>query len=118
MTPQERSSYIVIFEGHYSRVLQIVVKALAQSKLLALDTNLLKLERPTFKERANILTEIQKIMLPVASALGLIYDATVLDEYINLMHQMADAIEDSDTNELQEIVAILDKKPFICQEMK
>ncbi|MDC9605604.1 hypothetical protein [Xenorhabdus griffiniae] len=115
---KERAYYIAIFESHYNRVLQIVVKALAQSKLLALNTALLKQESPTFKERANILSDVQKVMRSVADTLGLNYDATVLDEYIDLMHKMADAIEDNNADELQKIVEILDRKPFICQEFK
>ncbi|WP_426577618.1 hypothetical protein ACP179_05840 [Xenorhabdus stockiae] len=100
-TQQERTFYIAKFEVHYSRVLQIVAKALVQSQVLALNIDQLKREKPTFKEMANILSKIQKKMNPVAAALGLEYDATVLDEYIDLMHKMADAIENDDTDELQ-----------------
>ncbi|HHN8405174.1 TPA: hypothetical protein ACRRXZ_003753 [Morganella morganii] len=108
-------TYIAAFHGHYNRVLGIVAHALSQSKMFSLNLSLLSAESPSFKERANILSEVQSKFIPLAESLGLEYDASVLDEYIALMHEMADAIDNNDQASLLHVVSQLDKKPFICR---
>ncbi|MER1962336.1 hypothetical protein KC821_14665 [Proteus vulgaris] len=117
MAPQEYDTkiYIAAFHGHYNRVLEIVAHALAQSKMVYLDLNILSKETPSFKERADILSKVQEMFVPIAKTLSLEYDAFILDEYIRLMHQMADAIDNKDEKSLLEVVSELDKKPFICR---
>ncbi|MEQ5622506.1 hypothetical protein [Providencia rettgeri] len=111
----EQNIYIAAFHGHYNRVLEIVARALSQTKMLSLDLNILSQETPSFKERANILSKVQAALIPLADSLGLDYDACVLDEYIGLMHEMADAIDNRDEDSLHRVVSELDRKPFICR---
>ncbi|WP_210453097.1 hypothetical protein [Pantoea ananatis] len=112
------AAFTAAFEGHYSRVLGIVARALAQTKIFSFSPELLQQENPTYRERAKVLTEAHEIMKSAANMAGLEYDASVLSEYIQLMHDMANAIDSGDRDELMRVIEILDRKPFICPEFK
>ncbi|EGS7662346.1 hypothetical protein I4R72_002452 [Salmonella enterica] len=103
----------VLFDGFYARVLHIVARALSQSKLFAFDISYLQGEDPSYKERANLLSEIHRDMKKVSEVLGFSYRNDVIGEYVWLMHKMADAIEVGDEVALKETIDELDKKPFI-----
>ncbi|ELY6375174.1 hypothetical protein BS419_18460 [Cronobacter sakazakii] len=103
----------VIFDGLYSRILHVVARALSQTKLFSFDIEYLQAENPSYRERADILSSIHDDMRKVADALGFDYQADVIGEYVQLMHQMASAIEDGNQEKLQEVICILEKKPFI-----
>ncbi|MGK4331015.1 hypothetical protein [Lonsdalea quercina] len=104
------------FEGHYSRVLAIVARALSTTKTFSFAPEFLQQENPSYKHRANILTKAHSVMKTIADMLGLNFDADVLDEYIALMHEMANAIDSADKEKLLTVIAHLDKKPFTCQK--
>ncbi|MEN4604061.1 hypothetical protein ABEG90_15750 [Pantoea agglomerans] len=112
------SAFVAAFEGHFAKVLGIVARALAQTKLFSFSPELLQHENPTYRERAELLTKAHEIMKSAAGMAGLDYDASVLSDYIQLMHDMADAIDSGNRDELMRVIEILDKKPFICPEFK
>ncbi|WP_312925277.1 hypothetical protein [Atlantibacter hermannii] len=104
----------VIFDGLYSRILHVVARALSQTKLFAFDIEYLQGENPSYKERADLLSDVHSDMQKVAEVLEFEYQADVIGEYIVLMHEMADAIDAGDEEKLQAAIRALDKKPFIC----
>lgn len=104
------------FEGHFSRVLGIVARALAQTKMFSFAPELLQQENPSYIARAELLTKAHEIMVAAAEMAGLEYDASVLGEYIDLMHEMANAIDACDKVNLLDVIDRLDRKPFICPQ--
>lgn len=104
----------VIFDGLYARILHVVARALSQTKLFSFDIEFLKSENPSYRERANLLADVHRDMRKVADALDFDYQADVIGEYVQLMHEMATAIEEGNEEKLQEVISTLDKKPFVC----
>lgn len=115
LSKEQQALYAAAFEGHYARVLGIVARALSTTKTFSFAPEYLKQENPSYKFRADILTKAHSVMETVADMLGLDFDAFVLGEYIGLMHEMANAIDAGDQKRLLEVIAELDKKPFVCQ---
>lgn len=103
----------VIFDGLYSRILHVVARALSQTKLFSFDIEYLQGENPSYRERADLLSDIHEDMRKVALALEFDYQADVIGEYVQLMHEMASAIEDGNEEKLKEVICTLDGKPFI-----
>jgi len=101
---QHEAVYKAAFEGYYARVLHIVYRSLSQTKLFAGAIGILQQENPSYKERANILSEVHCEMDKVAEALKLDYQSHVLEEYIDLMHRMADAIDTGNEEELKKVI--------------
>lgn len=115
MTPQEEQNlYKVLFEGFYARILHVVSRSLSQTKRFSFDIEYLQGENPSYKERAQSLSEAHEDMKKVAGVLHFDYEAEQIGEYVDLMHKMADAIEAGDEDVLKAVIAELDKKPFIC----
>lgn len=115
MTPHEAHNLQkVLFDGFYTRILHIVARSLAQTKLFAFDISYLQGENPSYKERADLLSDVHEDMKRVSAALEFDYQHEVIGDYIRLMHKMADAIEAGDEDTLKQAIDELDKKPFIC----
>ncbi len=115
MTPLEAQNLNkVLFDGFYARILHVVSRSLAQTKLFAFDISYLQGENPSYKERANLLSGVHEDMRKVAEALDFDYRYEVIGDYVTLMHRMADAIEAGDEVELKRVIEELEKKPFIC----
>lgn len=105
------SQFSAIFYGYYYRVLEIANRALHQAKLRSIEV--LQKENPSYKELAENLYQIHDKLSKIAPALGLDYDASKLEDYVNLVNDMAIAIDAGDSDTLNSTVAILDKKPFL-----
>lgn len=115
MTPLEAQNLNkVLFDGFYARILHIVARSLAQTKLFSFDISYLQDENPSYKERADLLSGVHEDMKKIADALDFDYRYDVIGEYITLMHNMADAIEAGDEAALKQAIDELEKKPFIC----
>ncbi|MEP8680830.1 hypothetical protein ABKV33_07780 [Enterobacter ludwigii] len=115
LSSEDKALMSAAFEGHYSRVLAIVARALSTTKTFSFAPEYLQQENPSYKYRADILTKAHSVMVTIADMLELDFDASVLGEYIDLMHEMADAIDAGDKDRLLAVIATLDKKPFVHQ---
>lgn len=115
LSNEDKALMSAAFEGHYSRVLGIVARALSTTKTFSFAPEYLQQENPSYKYRADILTKAHSVMVTIADMLGVDFDAAVLGEYIDLMHDMADAIDAGDKEKLLHVISVLDKKPFVCQ---
>lgn len=118
LSNEDKALMAAAFEGHYSRVLAIVARALSTTKTFSFAPEFLQQENPSYKHRADTLTKAHSVMTTIADMLGLDFDASTLGEYIDLMHRMADAIDSGDKDTLLQVIAELDKKPFVCQDFK
>lgn len=104
----------VAFDGFYSRILQVVARSLHQTKMFSFSIEYLQQENPSYKERADVLSEIHAEMNKLSEALGLDYQASVIGEYVDLMHELANAIDEGNEDRLNAVIEVLDQKPFIC----
>lgn len=107
MTENQTSTHIqAIFYGIYHRVLQSVNVARHQAKMYSVST--LQLEDPSYAQIViglkNAINEIE-VVNPIESA--------KLKEYVELMDKLADAITAGNQSSLDEVVELLDSKPFI-----
>lgn len=115
LSKEDKALMAAAFEGHYSRVLGIVARALSTTKTFSFAPEYLQQENPSYKYRADILSKAHSVMVTIADMLDLDFDAAVLGDYIDLMHEMADAIDVGDKDKLLHVISVLDKKPFVCQ---
>lgn len=118
LSAEDKALMAAAFEGHYSRVLAIVARALSTTKTFSFAPEFLQQENPSYRERADTLSKAHSVMINIADMLGLDFDAQTLGEYITLMHEMACAIDSGDKDTLLSVIATLDKKPFVCQTFK
>jgi hypothetical protein len=104
---QAKDRFNIAYYGLFSEIGAMLSKA----KLMPIHA--LCAENPSFNKRAQELVDIKPVLEVLAPYFGVNYDKNMIEDYIELVVDLASAIDSNDPDNLGAAIAALDEKPYI-----
>lgn len=95
----------------YSKVLHVANRFLHSAKNFNL--SVLQLENPSYAEIAAQMTKLASLIKILCDDIGDCHTGFKAQEYCDLMVNMASAITNDSQDELEQVINLLNRKPFI-----